>query len=101
MSENEGLNEELEEKFHQEFREEAIRRGIDPDLFTQDAVQTKRVGRTIHVGWKGVGVDVPAPSPEAWDAWFDRYGGVVVGAVIALAGVVVGRGKLPGPRRVG
>jgi len=92
MSENEEPEDnELEEKFVHELREEAARKGIDPGLFTTEAVRTERVGKSIHVKWRGFEVNVPAPSLEALDAWFDKYGGVIVGAVIALASVAVGR----------
>lgn len=98
MSENEEPeSQELEEKFVRELRQEAARKGIDPELFTTEAVRTERVGRSIHLKWKAVEVNVPAPSKEALDAWFDKYGGVIVGAVIALAGVAVGMARPGGP----
>lgn len=83
-------NDELEERLLLEFREEAVRRGIDPDQFTRETVEAQRVDRNVHVKWKDVEVNLPGPGRAAVDAWFDKYGGVIVGSVIALASVAVG-----------
>lgn len=81
---------ELEARFLHEFREEAVRKGIDPDLFTKETVEAEQVDRNVHVRWKDVEVNLPGPGRAAVDAWFDKYGGVIVGAVVVLAGVAVG-----------
>lgn len=40
--------------------------------------------------WGDVEVTLPAPSGQAVDSWFDKYGGVIVGALVTLLGVALG-----------
>lgn len=88
-------NDELEERFLHGLREEAARKGVDPELFTKDTVEAEQVDRKVHVKWKDIEFNLPGPGKAAVDAWFDKYGGVIVGAVVVLAGVAVGA-KLKG-----
>jgi hypothetical protein len=81
---------ELEDRFFHEIREEAVRRGIDPDLIKKEDVKVERVGTNIHVKWKDVEVNIPGPSQATLDSWFTTNGGVIAGAVVALAAVAVG-----------
>lgn len=83
-------NDELEDRFLHELREEAARKGIDPELFTKDTVDAQQVDSNVHVKWKAFEINLPGPGRAAVDAWFDKYGGVIVGSVITLAGVAIG-----------
>jgi hypothetical protein len=82
----------LEDRFFHEIRQEAAKRGIDPDLVQKKDVHVDRSGKNIQIKWRDVEVNVPGPSQSAIDAWFTENGKVIAGAVVALAGVAVGIG---------
>lgn len=72
---------EFEKEFQQRLEQEARKRGIDPARLKDTTVSAK---------WGDVEVTLPAPSPQTIDSWLDKYGGVIVGAFVALVGVALG-----------
>jgi hypothetical protein len=85
-----STEQQLEDKFFQEIRGEAVKRGIDPSLIEKKDIHVERSSNNIHVKWKDVEVNVPGPSQGALDVWFSKNGEIIAGAVVALAGVALG-----------
>jgi hypothetical protein len=81
---------EFEKEFQQRLEQEARKKGIDPAQLKDTTVHLDQQGKTIFVKWGDVEVTLPAPSEQAVDSWFDKYGGVIVGAFVALVGVALG-----------
>lgn len=83
--------EDLEKELQKQLQAEAVRRGIDPAQLKGAEVHIEqKPDNTVKVKWGDVEVSVPGPSQAAVDSWFSQYGGVLVGALIVLAGVAAG-----------
>lgn len=73
-----------------EFKKAAKEKGIDPNLIKKEDLSAEKKGNKIHIKWKDVEVEVPAPSQETVDSWFKENGQVIAGALLALGAVAVG-----------
>lgn len=80
----------LEQDLRQNIEKELEDRGIPSTDFDPGDVKLHRIGQNFKVTYKGIEISVPAPSQEVIDSWWKENGKVLVGAVIALAGVIVG-----------
>lgn len=89
----------LEKEFQQRLEQEARKKGLDPAQPKGTTVHLEQRGKTTCVQWGGVEVTLPAPSEQAVDSWFDKYGGVIAGACVAPVGVAPGAVVVAAQRR--
>lgn len=80
----------VNEAMLEQLRAEAEKMGIDPSRIRLEDVGVTQKGEKIRFKWGDIEVEAPAPSPEAFDSWFEENGKVIAGAVVALAGVTIG-----------
>lgn len=80
----------VNEALLQQLKAEAKRLGLDPNLVRREDIDASQKGDKIKVKWRDVEIEVPGPSQEAFDSWFEENGKVIAGAVVALAGVTIG-----------
>jgi len=69
-----------------------LTRSVDTAQLKDAAVHIQRQDKNLHIKWGEVEVTLPAPSQETVNSLFKQYGGVIIGALVALASVVVGAG---------
>ena len=76
--------ENLDSGLQRELRAAAANNGIDPNLLKGATVDLYLRGEQLHFRWRDIEVSTPMPSQQALDSWLDKYGGVAIGAVIAI-----------------
>jgi hypothetical protein len=80
----------LDKIMRRQIESELEKQGVPKEDFDPSDVAFTQEGRNIKVTYRGIEISIPAPSQEAIDSWWKENSKVVMGAVIALAGVVVG-----------
>lgn len=83
-------NELINDALLDEIQKAAKERGIDPSLIKKEDLNVEKTGNKIHVKWKDVEIEIPAPSQETLDSWFKENGQVIAGALLTLGAVTVG-----------
>ena len=73
-----------------ELERAARQHGVTLDASDVVEVSPGQKPQTLSVSFRGVSVELPAPSQEALDGFWERHAGTIIGAVIALAGVALG-----------
>lgn len=68
----------------------AEEKGLDPDRIKKEDLNAEKRGGKVHVKWRDVEVEVPAPSQESIDTWFKKNGQVIAGSLLTLGAVAVG-----------
>lgn len=79
----------ITDEFLQEIKKAAENSGLDPELVTKEDLSARRAGNKIHIRWKDVEVEIPAPSQDELNSWFRESGQAIGGALMALAGVAL------------
>ena len=81
---------EMEKRIAELMRDEATRRGLDPNRIDSEKVSVDSTGPTVTVAYGDAKVTVPAPSQFALDQWFGENGKYIAGSLTTLLAVVVG-----------
>lgn len=82
--------EEITDAVFEEVKVAAEKEGVDPQKIKREDISVEQKGSKIHVKWKEVEIEMPAPSQEYVDSWFKENGQVIAGSLITLGAVAVG-----------
>ncbi len=66
------------------------KKGIPPEKINPRFLSVRKAGPKLKIKYKDLEFSMRSPSQKAVDSWWDSAGNTIVGAIVALAGVVVG-----------